>query len=95
MYQYFGGPAIGWPQNFMPTVSCNEFEGNKSYSYSLCSVGGPKKVYETFSTRENAKKRMYDICAKYGMQINKIYDDKHDKTYFTDKGSEFHINRVF
>ena len=38
---------------------------------------------------------MYRLCDKYGMAIVKVYDDKHDKTYFTNTGTEFHINRMF
>ena len=37
---------------------------------------------------------MYQICNKYGMQIVKVYNDKHDKSYFTNTGAEFHINRM-
>lgn len=95
MYQYFGGPSIGWPENFIPSFSVNEANGEKKHTYSLCLVGGSRKVYETFSTRDSAKRRMYDLCEKYGLQITKVYDDKHDKTYFTNDKSEFHINRLF
>ena len=95
MFNYFGGPNIGWPMNMIPLVSINEAQGEKNHVYSLCSIGAPKEVNEVYSTRESAKRAMYSICEKYGMSINKVYDDKHDKTYFTDRGSEFHINRLY
>lgn len=94
MYQYFGGPIIGWQSGYMPIMSINESQGEKRHYYSLASVNSPK-VNKEFSTRESAMSEMYRLCDKYGMAIVKVYDDKHDKTYFTNTGTEFHINRVF
>ena len=95
MMQYFGGPIIGWPYLTTPIMENKDIYGETKHTYSLCLLHGPRKLEETFSTRENATARMYQVCNKYGMQITKIYDDKHDKSYFTNTGAEFHINRLF
>lgn len=95
MLQYFGGPNIGWPENYMPVMSANESQGEKRHTYTLCSYKTPKRVDKVFTTRESAMAEMYRICNSDGMQIVKVYDDKHDKTYFTNTGAEFHINRMF
>ena len=95
MYQYFGGFCIGWPETIVPIMTSNEAQGERRHTYSLCSFNAPKNVDKQFSTRETAMSEMYKICNKYGMIITKIYDDKHDKTYFTNTGAEFHINRMF
>lgn len=95
MFQYFGGPNIGWPENYMPVISANESQGEKRHTYTLCSYKTPKRVDKVFTTRESAMTEMYRICNSDGMQIVKVYDDKHDKTYFTNTGAEFHINRMF
>lgn len=65
------------------------------HTYSLSGVGTPKKVDRVFSSRENAMKEMYRLCNRYGMYIVKVYDDNHDKSYFTNTGAEFHINRLY
>ena len=95
MYQYFGGPIIGWQGNYMPIQSWNETQGEPNHIYSLCSYGGSIKVNETYPTRHEAESAMYKLCNRNGLAIDKVYNDKHDKTYFTNKGTEFHINRLF
>lgn len=95
MYQYFGGTYINSPETFMPCMSSNEAQGEKRHNYTLCSVNAPKNVDKIFPTRESAKSEMYRLCDKYGMQIVKVYDDRHNKSYFTNTGAEFHINRMF
>lgn len=79
----------------MPSISSNEAQGEKRHSYSLCSLNAPKNVDKIFSTRESATSEMYRLCNKYRMQVVKVYDDKHYKSYFTNTGAEFHINRMF
>ena len=79
----------------MPVMSANESQGEKRHTYTLCSYKTPKRVDKVFTTRESAMAEMYRICNSNGMQIVKVYDDKHDKTYFTNTGAEFHINRMF
>lgn len=95
MLNYFGDPIIGWPQSSILATDNKDIYWQTRHTYSLCLLRGPRKLEETFSTREGATSRMYQICNKYGMQIVKVYDDKHDKTYFTNTGAEFHINRMF
>lgn len=95
MFNYFGGSIIGWPQPVVSSIDNRDIYGESKHAYSLCLVHGPKKLEETYSNRQSATSRMYEICDKYGMQIVKVYNDKHDKSYFTDTGAEFHINRMF
>lgn len=71
----------------------NNFE---PHSYSFCYMNGKRVVVNrVFSTRAEANRKMYDICNKRGFKIIKVYDDKHEKAYYTDNGAEFHINRIF
>lgn len=92
MCQYFANPFINW--SGIPLLE-NQMQGQASHTYSLCSINFSKNINKVFSSRENALAELYHICSKYRMNIIKIYDDKHDKTYFTDNGAEFHINRMF
>lgn len=69
--------------------------GFGEHSYSLCYINGSKQINGTYSSRESATKKMHEICDRKNMHIVKVWDDKHDKTYFTNTGAEFHINRVF
>lgn len=67
---------------------------NSSHRYTLVLVGGPKKVDKEFNTRDAAMRTMYDLIGRFGLKIEKIYDDKHAKTYICHDGSHFHINRI-
>ena len=69
--------------------------GDKGHQYSLAVVNAPFKVDRVYGSRQMAKDEMYRICDRYNLRIVKVYDDKHDKSYFTDEGAEFHINRLF
>lgn len=69
--------------------------GGNGHSYSLVAINTPRKVDKVYGSRQLAKDEMYHICDRYGLRIVKVYDDKHDKSYFTDGGVEFHINRLF
>ena len=67
---------------------------NRSHRYSLFFTDGNKRIYEEYSSRQEAKQKMYDICSKYGINITRVYDDKHCKTYLSDTRAQFHINRI-
>lgn len=63
------------------------------HRYSFASTGLGVKDKE-FSTRQAAEEYMYSICDKRGLSIEKVYDDKHDKTYICANGVRFYIQRA-
>lgn len=66
-----------------------------NHNYSFVVTGLRRKPLEyLFSSREAATKHMYKMCEKHGLHINKVYDDKHFKTYLCDCGVTFYINRA-
>ena len=67
---------------------------NNNHNYSLVLVNGPRRVDEVYQSRNAANDRMYKLLGELGLRIEKIYDDKHDKTYICHDGSHFHINRI-
>lgn len=72
-------------------LSAAPFGGRR---YELCLADAPHPVDELYYSRAAAERRMYDICGKRGLQIKKVYPDKHFKTYICDNGATFHINRM-
>jgi len=72
----------------------NNFCSHHNYSLYFEKADHKKIISESFSSRSDANQKMYNLLGKYSLKINKIYDDKHDKTYFCQDGSVFHINRV-
>lgn len=69
----------------------NFFNGSK-HTYTL-AVEGLKVHGMAFSSRQAANDEMYKIVGKYGLQLSKVYDDKHFKTYIFTNGVRIHINR--
>lgn len=61
--------------------------------YTLAATGLKIKQY-VFSTRENAKDKMYEIMGKNDLHVVETWDDKHYKTYICNKGVRFYINRI-
>lgn len=61
--------------------------------YTLAATGIKFKD-KSFSSRNVAEENMYKFINKNHFKINKIYDDKHYKTYICDNGVRFYINRV-
>lgn len=62
------------------------------HTYTFAAEG--LKVKEKrFSSRQAANEQMYKIVGKLGLQLTKVYDDKHYKTYIFSNGSRIHINR--
>lgn len=70
---------------------CNQ---NDCHIYSLATIGFKWNKNKLFSSRQAANDYMYYICKRKGYKIVKIYDDKHNKTYFTDVGVQFYIQRM-
>lgn len=68
--------------------------GLTKHSYTLTLVDGPRKVDEIYGSRIAATSRMYKLARKMGLNICKVYDDKHDKTYICENGATFHVNRM-
>ena len=66
---------------------------NNGHYYTLVLLGAKKNVSRLFKFRDAAITVMYELMGKLGLSIEKVYDDKHDKTYICNNGAEFHINR--
>ena len=65
------------------------------HQYTLTSTGlGRKDLDRVYGSREAATKIMYSTCAKFGLHIVEVYDDKHDKTYICNNGVRFYIHRM-
>ena len=64
------------------------------HSYSFAATGLKKNVDKIFCSRQGATEYMYKVCQKYGLHIDKVWDDKHDKTYICD-GVTFYIQRAW
>ena len=68
------------------------FEDFCRHTYTLAAEG--LKVQEKrFASRQAANEEMYRIVGKQGLQLAKVYDDKHFKTYIFSNGARIHINR--
>lgn len=65
---------------------------NHDYSFAVTGLGKIKS--KTFSSRNDANKHMYKLCYKYGLKINEVWNDNHDKTYICNKGVKFYIQRA-
>ncbi len=68
-----------------------------NHSYSFAVVGLKPGLFgfeKCFHSRQEANEYMYSLCAKYGLKIEKIWDDNHDKTYHCNKGVSFYIQRM-
>lgn len=62
------------------------------HTYVL-AVEGLNIRTKRFASRQAANEEMYKIVGKKGLQLTKVYDDKHFKTYIFDGGVRIHINR--
>ena len=63
------------------------------YSFVFDKQGKLKSRY--FASRQDANIYMYKLCNKYNLHIDKIYDDKHNKTYICSNNCKFYIQRVY
>ena len=70
------------------------FLDTEAHSYSCAVIGLSKRHNKMFPTREAANAYMYKLCKKYGLVIDEVWDDKHDKTYHCTHGVTFYIQRV-
>lgn len=64
-----------------------------SHNYSLAATGVKFKS-RVFGSRSEANNVMYSFIGKKGLHIDKIYDDKHDKTYCCGKDIKFYVSRI-
>lgn len=69
------------------------FNINKHY-YSVAATG-VKLREKYFTSRTLAENYMYKFLNKRGLIIEKIYDDKHYKTYCCNTGAKIYINRIY
>lgn len=70
------------------------FEGINPHNYSFAVIGLSKKYNKVFSTRDAANKYMHKLIAKYGLTVEEVWNDNHDKTYLCNKGVSFYIQRA-
>ena len=70
------------------------FEGINPHNYSCAVVGLAKQRCRVFPTREMANEHMRKLCAKYGLVVEEVWNDNHDKTYICNKGVTFYIQRA-
>lgn len=68
-------------------------EDGQNHSYTLYWEHGKEKVDKVFRQRFSAEKEMNQIIGRYHLNIMKVYDDKHYKTYILSDDSKMHINR--
>ena len=68
--------------------------GFGGHHYTLCFERGGKLRTKTFCSRHAANEEMYRLIGKYRLQIAKVYNDSHSKTYICECGSKFFINRA-
>lgn len=72
------------------------FEVYPEHQYSLTVLGLKKSYDKMFSTRQSANDYMYKLCAKFGLHVEEIWDDKHDKTYIcSGRDVRFFIHRCY
>lgn len=64
------------------------------HRYSLAATGIKFHTRE-FISRQVAEKNMYSFLNKHGIRVEKIYDDRHFKTYCCNDNIRFYINRVY
>lgn len=64
------------------------------HQYSF-AVTGLKVKSRAFNSRQSANEYMYKVCSKHKLNIVKVYDDKHFKTYICNNDVRFYIHRVY
>lgn len=69
------------------------FNSMSGHYYTFAATG--IRVREkTFVRRDLANAYMYKIMNKYGLTLETVWDDNHDKTYICNNGVRFYIHRV-
>lgn len=63
-------------------------------NYTLAVIGLNKKYNKSFASRDAANSYMYDLCSRYGLKINEVWNDHHDKTYHCTNGVTFYIQKA-
>ena len=67
--------------------------GFPEHSYTL-NATGIKMKERVFSNRYDANKAMYNFMGKHNLCLEKVYDDKHCKTYVCNNGVRFYVCRT-
>ena len=67
---------------------------NANGHYYTFAATGIKVRERTFVSRELANNHMYKVMDKYGLHIEKVWNDNHDKTYLCNNGVRFYIQRA-
>lgn len=67
---------------------------NSQNHYYTFAATGIKVREKTFASRWQANDHMYKLMEKFGLKIEKVWDDKHYKTYLCNDGVRFYIHRV-
>lgn len=68
---------------------------NCGHTYTFAVIGLPKsrKYERDFASRDAANDHMYKLMNKFNLRLEKMYDDKHCKTYVCTNGVRFYVNR--
>ena len=67
---------------------------NVNGHYYTFTATGIKVREKTFASRYLANQHMYKLMDKYGLHIENVWDDNHDKTYLCNNGVRFYIHRA-
>lgn len=63
------------------------------HRYTMSFERNGKIKSKEFLSREAANQEMYRLVGKYDLSIEKVYDDKHYKTYICNNNVKFYITR--
>ena len=62
-----------------------------THNYTLVAEG--RKFDQTFLTRSEATKKMYELIEGLNLKVKEVWEDRHDITYICNDNTKFHINR--
>lgn len=65
-----------------------------SHFYTLSATGLNFRT-RRYNNREEAAQEMYNVMSKKSLDLQEVYDDRHNKTYVCSNGVRFYINREF
>lgn len=65
-----------------------------NHVYTFATIGMKKKFDRTFISRQAANDYMNKIVKKYSLNLEKVWDDHHFKTYCYNDGIKMYINRI-
>lgn len=65
--------------------------GRNQYTFACVGLNVKEK---DFPSRHEANQYMFNLIGKHGLRVEKVYDDKHHKTYVCNNGIRFFIQRA-